>query len=86
MRLLSKYRASGALSRASDHDGNRVDWRLSEKRDRDAAKQCFRQAVATVGQPPEQVKTDGPRSYRRAIRDMMGNEGVHRTNNYLKNR
>lgn len=86
MRLLSKDMASSALSRAIDHDGNLVDTRLSKKRDRDAAKQCFKQAVATVGQPPEQVTTDGRRSYPRAISDMLGNEVVHRTNNYLNNK
>jgi transposase-like protein len=33
------------LYRAIDHDGNLVDSRLSKKRDMDAAKQCFEQAV-----------------------------------------
>ena len=74
------------LYRALDHDGNLVDSRLSEKRDMDAAKQFFNQAMAAVGHPPEIVTTDGHRSYPRAIRETMGNEVAHRTNVYLNNR
>jgi transposase-like protein len=44
------------------------------------------QALATVGQVPTQVTTDGHRSYRRAIREMIGGEVGHRTNKYLTNR
>jgi putative transposase len=44
------------------------DSRLSEKRDMDAAKRFFEQAVAVIGHTPEQVTTDGHRSYPRAIR------------------
>ncbi len=43
------------LYRAIDHDGNLVDSRLSEKRDMDAAKQFFSQAMAVVGHAPETV-------------------------------
>jgi putative transposase len=74
------------LYRAIDHDGNLVDSRLSEKRDMDAAKRFFEQAVAVVGHTPESVTTDGHRSYPRAIRETMGSEVVHRTNTYLNNR
>ena len=74
------------LYRAIDHDGNLVDSRLSEKRDMDAAKQFFSQAMAAVGHPPETVTTDGHRSYPRAIRETMGNEVAHRTNACLNNR
>ncbi|GHO82549.1 hypothetical protein KSZ_05550 [Dictyobacter formicarum] len=52
----------------------------------DAAKPFFKQAVAVVGHTPETVTTDGHRSYPRAIRETMGNDVVHRTNTYLKNR
>jgi transposase-like protein len=55
------------LYRAIDSEGNLVDSRLSEKRDRDAAKRFFRQAVEIVGSPPDQVTTDGHTSYPRAI-------------------
>lgn len=68
------------------HDGNRVDSRLSAKRDMDAAQHFFKQALAVVGSVPEHITTDGHRSYPRAIRETMGNEVVHRMNKYLNNR
>jgi transposase-like protein len=74
------------LYRAIDSDGNLVDSRLSEKRDMDAAKRFFTQALAVVGHIPASVTTDGHRSYPRAIRETLGNEVVHRTNVYLNNR
>jgi transposase-like protein len=58
----------------------------SEKRDMDAAKRFFEQAVAVVGQTPEQVTTDGHRSYCRATRETMGSEVAHRTNTSLNTR
>src|SRR6266581_3273562 len=70
------------LYRAIDEDGNLVDSRLSEKRDMDAAKQFFKQAMAVVGHAPEYVTTDGHRSYPRAIRETMGIDVKHRTNVY----
>src|SRR3984893_212990 len=73
------------LYRAIDHEGNLVDSRLSEKRDMDAAKRFFEQAVAVVGHAPESVTTDGHRSYPRAISEIMGNNIQHRTNKYLNN-
>ena len=60
------------LYRAIDRDGNLVDSRLSEKRDMDAAKQFFKQAMAVVGHAPESVTTDGHRSYPRAVRLHLG--------------
>jgi putative transposase len=74
------------LYRAIDADGNLVDSRLSEKRDMDAAQQFFKQAVAVVGHAPEQVTTDGHRSYPRARRETMGIDVLHRTNVYLHTR
>jgi transposase-like protein len=47
------------LYRAIDHDGNLLDSRLSERRDMEAARQFFRQAVTIVGHVPKQVTTDG---------------------------
>jgi putative transposase len=47
------------LYRAIDHDGNLVDSMLSEKRNMEAAKRFFKQAVAVVGATPQQVTTDG---------------------------
>jgi transposase-like protein len=74
------------LYRAIDRDGNLVDSLLSEKRDMEAAKRFFKQAVDVVGHAPERVTTDGHDSYPRAIRETLGSEVLHRTNRYLNNR
>ncbi len=74
------------LYRAIDRDGNLVDSRLSEKRDMDAAKQFFQQAVGVVGHAPDQVTTDGHTSYPRAIRETISNDVEHQTSKYLNNR
>jgi hypothetical protein len=60
------------LYRAIDTDGNLVDSRLSEKRDREAVQQFFKQALAVVGHTPERVTTDGHTSYPRAVRETLG--------------
>ncbi|GHO63076.1 hypothetical protein KSC_019680 [Ktedonobacter sp. SOSP1-52] len=70
--------------RAIDRDGNLVNSMVSEKRNMDAAKRFFLQAVATIGQAPERVTTDGHDSYPRAIRETFGKEVIHRCNPYLK--
>ena len=59
---------------------------LSEKRDMEAAKRFFQQAVAVVGHAPERVTTDGHDSYPRAMRETLGSDVLHRTNRYLNNR
>ncbi|GHO80147.1 hypothetical protein KSD_79180 [Ktedonobacter sp. SOSP1-85] len=74
------------LYRAIDRDGNLVDSMLSQKRDMDAAKRFFKQALETVGHAPERVTTDGHDSYPRAIREVLGGEVLHRCNQYLNNR
>jgi putative transposase len=74
------------LYRAIDHDGNVVDSLLSEKRNMEAAKRFFKQAVAVVGHVPDQVTTDGHTCYLRAIRETMGSNVQHRTSTYLNNR
>src|SRR5260370_28882546 len=71
--------------RAIDQDGNVVNAMLSEKRNMEAAQRFFQQAVAVVGHTPEQVTTDGHTSYPRAIRETMGSNVQHRTNQYLNN-
>ena len=58
----------------------------AEKRDMDAAKRFFKQAVDVVGHAPERVTTDGDDSYPRAIRETLGSDVLHRTNRYLNNR
>jgi transposase-like protein len=73
------------LYRAIDQEGNLVDSLLSEKRNMEAAKRFFQQAVEVVGYTPEQVTTDGHTSYPRAIREIMGDMVQHRTNKYLHN-
>jgi putative transposase len=74
------------LYRAIDRDGNLVDSMVSEKRNMEAAKCFFRQAVDVVGHAPERVTTDGHDSYPRAIRETLGSHVLHRTNTYLNNR
>jgi putative transposase len=74
------------LYRAIDREGNLVDSMLSEKRDMEAAKRLFKQAVDVVGHAPERVTTDGHDSYPRAIRETLGHEVIHRCNHYLNNR
>jgi len=68
------------LYRAIDRDGNLVDVRLSEHRDREGATQFFHQAVETVEHGPDRVTTDGHDSYPRAIRETLGADVIHRTN------
>ncbi len=74
------------LYRAIDRDGNLVDSRFREKRDLEAAKRFFKQAVDVVGHAPERVTTDGHDSSPRAIRETLGSKVVHRCNRYLNNR
>ena len=47
----------------SDRDGNLVDVRLSEKRDKAAAEAFFRSARIVTGSVPERVTTDGHKAY-----------------------
>src|SRR6266567_6434003 len=74
------------LYRAIDRDGNLVDSIVSEKRDMEAAKRFFKQAVDVVGHAPERVTTDGHDSYPRAIRETLGSNVLHRSNRSLTNR
>jgi putative transposase len=73
------------LYRAIDRDGNLVDSMLSQKRNMDAVKRFFQQAVETVGHAPMQVTTDGHDSYPRAIRETLGGDVLHRCNHSLNN-
>ncbi|GHO63288.1 hypothetical protein KSC_021800 [Ktedonobacter sp. SOSP1-52] len=75
-----------SLYRALERDGNFVDCMLSQKRDMDAAKRFFKQAVETVGHASEQVTTDGHDAYPRAVREILGSKVRHRCNPYLNNR
>jgi transposase-like protein len=74
------------LYRAIDRDGNLVDSMLSERRDVEAAKRFFSQALTVVGDAPEKVTRDGHYGYPRAIREALGPGVLHRCNRYLNNR
>jgi putative transposase len=58
----------------------------AEKRDMEAAKRFFRQAVAVVGHTPERVTTAGHDSSPRGIHEILGREVMHRCNRFLNNR
>jgi putative transposase len=73
------------LYRAVDRDGNLVDVRLSETRDRAAAEAFFRSARTVTGSVPERVTSDGHNSYPGAIKAELGEAVTHRTNRYLNN-
>ena len=70
--LRKRRHGTRRLYRAIDRDGNPIDARLSEHRDRQAAKAFFRSARATMGFRPDRVTTDGHGSYPRAIRTVLG--------------
>ncbi len=73
------------LYRAIDRDGNLVDSLLSKKRDMDAAKRFFRDALDVAEKTPERVTTDGHDAYPRAIRETLGPGVTHRCSPYLNN-
>jgi putative transposase len=76
---------SACLYRAIDRDGNLVDVRLSENRDKVAAEAFFRSARMVTGCVPERVTSDGHDAYPGAIKATIGEEVRHRTNRYLNN-
>jgi len=65
--------------RAVDRAGNLVEALLSERRDMDAARRFFRQALAVAGELPEQVTTDGHDAYPRTIHETLDETVIHRT-------
>ena len=73
------------LYRAIDRDGNLVDVRLSETRDKTAARAFFRSACTVTGRIPARVTSDGHSSYPGAIKAELGETVRHRTNRYLNN-
>src|SRR3954471_23328041 len=73
------------LYRAIDRNGTLVDVYLSETRDMAAAKAFLRSARSVTQVAPEQVTTDGPTSYPRAIAEELGPDVDHRTSQYKKN-
>jgi transposase-like protein len=63
-----------------------VDGRLSDTRALAAAEAGFRSAWAVTGVIPERMTTAGHDAYPRAIRNVFGNQVMHRTNRSLNNR
>lgn len=72
-----------SVDRAIDRAGNRIDVLLSPKRDMDAAKRLFRQALDFAENTPQSVTADGHDSYPRATRETLGEEVRHRCSPYL---
>jgi IS6 family transposase len=88
-------RVSGAwrsLDRAVDGTGQTIDFRLSAKRDKQAARRCFRQALARDNtRHPRTVVTDRLTSYPGALRAMKRASELwrftrHRRGRWLNNR
>jgi putative transposase len=52
----------------------------------EAAKKFFKKALASAGESPEKVITDGHDSYPRAVEETLGEEVEHRTSRYLNNK
>jgi putative transposase len=73
------------LYRAIDRDGHLIDVRLSDTRDLTAAETFCRFAWTVIGVTPERITTDGHDAYPRAIRNVFGDQVIHRTNRYLNN-
>jgi IS6 family transposase len=80
------------LFRAVDNGGQTVDFYLSETRDREAAKQFLRAALANPdNRPPRVLSVDGNRSYAAAIRELKAEGEIrggcrHRFRRYGNNR
>ena len=69
MRIAGKWMY---LFRAVDSHGQTVDFYLSEKSDREAAKRFLQKALANTDNPPPHVfARDGLRSYPAAIRELQ---------------
>ena len=73
------------LYRAVDRSGRLVDCRLSEHRDMSAAKPFFKEALEMSGDAPDRVRTDKEVAYPLVIREELGGDVLHRTNQYLNN-
>jgi transposase-like protein len=56
------------LYRAVDRAGQKVDFRLSARRDVAAAKVFFKKAIKSQGHPPQIITLDGYAASHRAVR------------------
>ena len=75
-----------SLDRAIDRDGDLLDSRLSEHRDKHAARRFLRRLVDVAERKPQRVTTDAHPPYRRAIRGILGRKVRHRCSQDLNNR
>ena len=75
-----------SLDRASDREGDLLDSRLSEQRDKHAARRFLRRLVDVAERKPQRVTTDAHPPYRRAIRGILGRKVRHRCSQDLNNR
>jgi putative transposase len=73
------------LWRAVDQDGNVLDSLVQRRRDKQAAKKCFRKLLKGLTYVPRVIVTDNLKSYGAAKREIL--PGVdHRQHRYLNNR
>jgi transposase-like protein len=78
------------LYRAVDKAGQTIDFRLSRRRDVEAAKAFFHKAIRHEGRPPQTITLDGYAASHRAVREMK-NDGLLpgrtrlRSSKYLNN-
>lgn len=73
------------LYRAIDRDSHLIDAWLSDTRDLATAEAFFRSAWTVTGVKPDRITTDGHDAYPCAIRNVFGDQVIHRTNRYLNN-
>jgi transposase-like protein len=59
--------------------------RLSGTRDLTAAETFFHSAWTVIGVTPERITNDGHDAYPRAIRNVFGDQMIHRTDRYVNN-
>ena len=64
--------------RAIDREGDLLDSRRSEHRDKDAARRFLRHLVDVAERTPQRITTDQHLPYRRAIRWILGRKVRHR--------
>jgi transposase-like protein len=80
------------LYRAVDAKGNTVDFWLSKKQDKQAAKRFFKKSLKKPSNPkPEKITTDGHLAYPAAIEELQKEQQlsqsiIHRRSKYLNNR
>jgi putative transposase len=73
------------LWRAVDQDGMVLDILVRNRRDKTAAKRCFRRLLKTAGAVPRMIVTDKPRPYGATHREVMPSV-EHRSHKGLNNR